>query len=94
MQAGGYTHSWKSAYVLAQLILGFFLMVAFCAWEYKFAKLPLVPREMFRGQRIVGMAYAIAFVAGKHTNALVGSRLICVLRHELLCTPQFLPCHV
>ena len=94
MQAGGYTHSWKSAYVLAQLILGFMLMGAFCFWEYKFAKLPLVPHEMFRGQRIVGMAYFIAFVAGKHIITLVYFRLICFLRHELLCTPQLLPSYV
>jgi hypothetical protein len=68
MQAGGYTHSWKSAYVLAQLIIGILLIATFCVWEYKFAKVPMVPREMFRGQRIVGMAYFIAFVAGTYLS--------------------------
>ena len=68
MQAGGYTHSWKSAYVLAQLIIGLLLIAAFCVWEKKFAKVPMVPREMFHGQRIVGMAYFIAFVAGTYLS--------------------------
>jgi hypothetical protein len=64
LQAGGYTHAWSSAYVLAQLLIGFFLMAAFVVWEVKFAKDPMVPHEMFKGQRIVAMAYGIAFVAG------------------------------
>jgi hypothetical protein len=66
LQAGGYSHPWESAYVLAQLIIGFFLLVAFVIWEWKFCKDPMVPHELFAGQRIVGMAYGIAFIAGKH----------------------------
>jgi hypothetical protein len=71
MQAGGYTHPWTSAYVLAPLIIGFLLMVVFIVWEAKFAKVPMVPHEMFSGQRIVAMAYAIAFVAGMNFYALL-----------------------
>jgi MFS family permease len=64
LQAGGYSHSWKSAYVLVQLILGILLIAAWVVWEAKFAKFPMVPKEMFQGQRIVALAFFIAFVAG------------------------------
>ena len=65
LQAGGYSHPWTSAYVLATLLIGLLLLVGFVMWELKFCKEPMIPHEMFRGQRIVGMAYGIAFVAGE-----------------------------
>ncbi len=43
LQWGGYQYPWKSAHVLAPLIVGFFLLfVAFPIWEIKFAKYPMV----------------------------------------------------
>ncbi|OAP64845.1 hypothetical protein AYL99_00817 [Fonsecaea erecta] len=65
LEAGGYSHSWNSAYTLAQLLLGIALLVAFVVWEWKYCKDPMVPHELFTGQRIVAIAYGIAFVAGK-----------------------------
>lgn len=47
LQAGGYSHPWTSAYVLATLIIGVLLIAAFVMWEWKYAKMPMVPREMF-----------------------------------------------
>jgi len=64
LQAGGYSHPWRSAYVLVQLILGIFLIIAFVVWEWKFAQNPMVPRDLFHGQRVVALAYFISFVAG------------------------------
>jgi hypothetical protein len=54
LQSGGYTHRWKSAYCLATLIIGIFLIAAWIIWEAKFAKYPMVPSAQFKGQRIVG----------------------------------------
>ena len=71
MQAGGYSHSWDSAYVLATMLIGILLMVVFVVWEWKFAKTPMIPHEMFAGQRIVAMAYGIAFVAGMSASAFL-----------------------
>lgn len=71
MQAGGYSHPWSSAYVLCQLIIGLLLIGAFVVWEWKFAKYPMVPHEMFQGQTVVGNAYGIAFVAGMNFFALL-----------------------
>jgi hypothetical protein len=53
------------------MLFGILLMVVFVVWEWKFSKLPMVPREMFSGQRIVAMAYGIAFVAGMNFYALL-----------------------
>ena len=71
MQAGGYSHSWSSAYVLCQLLIGILLIAGFVIWEWKFAPYPMVPHEMFAGQTIVGTAYGIAFVAGMNFFALL-----------------------
>jgi hypothetical protein len=68
LQSGGYTHPWDGAFVLAQLLLGVGLLVAFVIWEWKFCKDPMIPHELFAGQRIVAMAYAIAFIAGKFSS--------------------------
>lgn len=64
LQAGGYTHAWTSAYVMCTLLIGFFTIVAWIVWEWKGAKHPMVPMELFKGQRVVAFAYAVAFVAG------------------------------
>ncbi|OCT47870.1 putative major facilitator superfamily transporter [Cladophialophora carrionii] len=71
LQAGGYSHPWSSGYVIAQLIVGVFLLAAFVVWEWKYCKDPMVPHEMFTGQRIVAMAYGIAFIAGMNFYAML-----------------------
>jgi hypothetical protein len=71
LQCGGYTHPWKSAYVLSQLLIGFFLMVSFVVWEWKGAKYPMVPHEVFAGQRIVGVAFLIAFISGMNFYSML-----------------------
>ncbi|KAF2643569.1 MFS general substrate transporter [Massarina eburnea CBS 473.64] len=64
LQSGGYTHSWTSAYILCTLLIGLLLIVAWVVYEWKFARHPMVPGELFKGQRIVGLAYVVAFAAG------------------------------
>lgn len=64
LQAGGYTHPWSSAYVLCCLLIGLALIAGWVVWEAKFAAYPMVPGALFRGQRIVALAYATAFVGG------------------------------
>lgn len=46
-------------------------MVAFVVWELKFAKFPMVPGRVFRGQKIIGMAFCTAFVAGMNFYSLL-----------------------
>ena len=76
--------------MLCNLIIGVLLMAAFVTWEWKYAPMPMVPHEMFTGQRIVAMAYGIAFVAGGHCR-LCDIPHADIVRHELLCDAEFLP---
>jgi hypothetical protein len=71
LQSGGFTYPWASANVLYPLIIGILLIVAFVLWEWKGAKNPMVPEEIFAGQRIVGLAYGIAFVSGMNFYAIL-----------------------
>ena len=64
MQAGGYSHPWSSAYVLCTLLIGLALIVVWVVWEAKFARNPMIPKELFMGQRVVALSFAVAFVAG------------------------------
>ena len=71
LQAGGYSHPWNSAYVMAQLIIGLLLVGAWVIWEYKFAKFPMIPKEIFAGQRVVALVFFVAFVAGINFYSLL-----------------------
>ena len=62
LQTGGYTHPWKSVYCLSTLIIGIVLIATWIIWEAKFAKYPMVPGAVFKGQRIVALAYTTTFV--------------------------------
>jgi hypothetical protein len=64
LQSGGYTHPWASAYVMCTMLIGLALIAVWVVYEWKFASHPMVPHELFKGQRIVGLAYVIAFAAG------------------------------
>lgn len=64
LQAGGYQFPWTSAKVLAPLIIGIILLLAFPVWELYGPEYPIVPKEIFQGQRVVAIAYIAVFVAG------------------------------
>lgn len=46
------------------MLVGLALIFSWIIYEWKFAKYPMVPGELFKGQRIVGLAYVVAFAAG------------------------------
>ena len=71
LQAGGYTHPWTSAYVLCTLLIGLAMLCAWVVYEWKFAKYPMVPKELFMGQRVVALSFAVAFVAGMNFFSLL-----------------------
>ncbi|KAF8878953.1 MFS general substrate transporter [Infundibulicybe gibba] len=60
---GGATFPWKSAIVLAPLLSGFLVLVVFCLWEWKGARLPIVPMYIFKYSTVAGV-YITAFVNG------------------------------
>ncbi|KAI0688463.1 major facilitator superfamily domain-containing protein [Cytidiella melzeri] len=60
---GGVTFPWNSAIVLAPLCSGFVVFVMFCLWEWKGAKLPIVPMYIFK-HVTVGGVYITMFING------------------------------
>ncbi|KAF7326111.1 MFS drug transporter [Mycena kentingensis (nom. inval.)] len=64
---GGVIFPWKSSIVLAPLISGFFVVAIFCFWEWKGAKLPIVPSMravyIFKHSTVTGVFIAM-FVNG------------------------------
>lgn len=64
MQWGGYQYPWSSAHVLAPLILGVVLLVAFVLWEAYGAKHPMFPKRLRQDPRILGLTLVITFISG------------------------------
>ncbi|KDR68867.1 hypothetical protein GALMADRAFT_256378 [Galerina marginata CBS 339.88] len=60
---GGVTFPWNSAVVLAPLFSGFLLVIIFCFWEWKGARLPIVPMYIFKHSTVTGV-YITMFVNG------------------------------
>lgn len=64
MQWGGYQYPWGSAHVLAPLILGAVLIIAFFFWEAYGAKYPMFPKRLRQDPRILGLTLIITFISG------------------------------
>ncbi|KAK5738116.1 hypothetical protein LTR17_006145 [Elasticomyces elasticus] len=64
LQWGGYQYPWSSAHVIAPLIIGVVLLVAFFVWEAKFAKFPMFPKRLRQEPRILGLTLVITFISG------------------------------
>ncbi|OAL24346.1 hypothetical protein AYO22_05722 [Fonsecaea multimorphosa] len=69
--AGGNLAPWASARVLCPLIFGVALVVVFAVWEWKFASFPMLPHELFAGQRVVAMSFLVAFISGIYFYAIL-----------------------
>ncbi|KAK9644811.1 hypothetical protein HCH54_007226 [Aspergillus fumigatus] len=60
---GGGEYAWDSAHVIATLVVGVAVCVAFVLWQWKGAAFPLVPMHIFRS-RIVNGACLTMFING------------------------------
>lgn len=74
LQAGGYQHPWTSGHTLGPLIVGGLItFVAFPLWEvYGKHPFPMVPAKIFKGQRVVAVAYVVVFIAGLEFYSILG----------------------
>lgn len=73
LQAGGYQYPWTDAKVLGPLVSGIVLLLAFPGWEvYGPHEYPMVPSSIFRGQKVVGLAFAIVIIAGMDFYSILG----------------------
>ncbi|KAG4441557.1 hypothetical protein IFR05_002942 [Cadophora sp. M221] len=71
MQWGGYQYDWDSAHVLAPLILGFFLIVAFVVWEIYGTKHPMFPSRLLQAPRILALTLVITFISGANFFSII-----------------------
>ncbi|KAJ5542633.1 hypothetical protein N7461_008636 [Penicillium sp. DV-2018c] len=71
LQWGGYMYEWTSAHVLAPLIIGFLLLVAFAFWEIYGAKFPIFPTRLKQEPRILGLTLVITFISGANFFSVI-----------------------
>lgn len=57
--------------MLAPLILGLFLIMAFVAWEMWGAKYPMFPRRLWQNPRILVMTLIITFISGANFFSVI-----------------------
>ncbi|KAF2404014.1 MFS general substrate transporter [Trichodelitschia bisporula] len=66
IQWGGYQYSWGSAHVIAPLVLGIILIIAFVVYEAKFARYPMFPGSILQEPRIMTLTLIITFISGSN----------------------------
>ena len=59
LNLGGGIFSWSSAPVLATLIVGIVVMIAFGLYEWRFTKIGILHHDLFHGGRNRGRTFAI-----------------------------------
>ena len=64
-------YPWTSAHVLAPLIIGFFLLVAFALWEIYGAKYPIFPTRLKQEPRTLGLTLVITFISGANFFSVI-----------------------
>ncbi|KAF1991603.1 MFS multidrug transporter-like protein [Aulographum hederae CBS 113979] len=64
LQWGGYQYDWDSAHVLAPLILGVALIIAFFCWEVWGAKYPMFPKRLNQNKRVLALTLLITAISG------------------------------
>ncbi|GIK06217.1 hypothetical protein Aspvir_001861 [Aspergillus viridinutans] len=71
MQWGGYQYPWTSAHVLAPLLIGFVILVAFALWEIYGAKYPIFPTRLKQEPRTLGLTLVITFISGANFFSII-----------------------
>lgn len=63
LSGGGVTYSWTSPFVLSTIIIGVFLGISFVLFEWKLAKLPIMPLRLYQAPHCSAL-YAQTFLMG------------------------------
>lgn len=71
MQWGGYQYKWHSAHVLAPLLIGAAMIIAFGFWEAYGAKYPMFPARLKQAPRILGLTLVITFISGANFFSII-----------------------
>ena len=56
-------YDWDSAHVLAPLILGIVMIIAFLVWESYYAPYPMFPKRLRQDPRTLAMTLVITFIS-------------------------------
>ncbi|KAI5853600.1 putative MFS drug efflux pump [Tricharina praecox] len=64
LQWGGYQYSWTSEHVLAPLLLGGMMLIAFCIWELYGTSHPMFPSRLKQEPRVLVLTLIITFISG------------------------------
>jgi hypothetical protein len=59
LNLGGGIFAWRSTQVLATMILGIVILIAFGIYEWKFTKTGIIHHDLFRGGRNRGNTFAV-----------------------------------
>ncbi|KAH8929435.1 MFS general substrate transporter [Atractiella rhizophila] len=60
--AGGVEYEWASAPVLVLIFVALAAFAVFCLWEWRFAKLPIVPMYIFAFRTVIGVSVVTTFL--------------------------------
>ena len=71
LQWGAQQYAYTNVHVLVPLILGFFLIVAFCFWEAYGTKYPMIPGRLKKDPRVLLLTLVITFFSGGNFFALL-----------------------
>jgi hypothetical protein len=64
-QTSGQSDSWRSAPVLATIVVGGCSLIAFAVWEWRFAKYPMFPARLKeKNPRVLAILLLVTFVSG------------------------------
>ena len=70
-QSAGQNNSWRSAPVLATIVVGGCSIIAFAIWEWKFAKYPMFPARLKqKNPRVLAILLLVTFVSGANFFAV------------------------
>ena len=71
VQWGGYQYAWTSAHVLAPLLIGGAMFIAFCFYEKFVAKYPMFPGKIAQEPRILLLTLVITFISGANFFSVI-----------------------
>jgi hypothetical protein len=64
-------YKWHSAHVLAPLLIGAAMIIAFGFWEAYGAKYPMFPARLKQAPRILGLTLVITFISGANFFSII-----------------------
>lgn len=68
---GGVRYPWASAEVLAPLLVGVAVAVAFCMCQVKVSRIPIIPMRLFKLRNVIGVQVVAVLATGMNPGFIV-----------------------